>query len=216
MTKKRLSDLLKEEAGKTGLTDLPLPDVSTEAEPEVAPESRRSLSRRRGSAAALQSAASQPRSVAAVPPPKPETTAQPEAGGPSAVTPEGDPRIPELERALAAAEAAKAKLEKTIKGLQVDLAAQQSRLFELKDSLDKSQAELQEAKQTIINLSKASAPPPAPAPQPRANRSGVDIVPRPAPSPPSQPGYRRGVPAQAPLGAQPNSMISDADIGWVD
>lgn len=216
MTKKRLSDLLKEEAGKTGLTDLPSPEVSAEAEPDVAPESRRSLSRRRGSAAALQSAASQPRSMGSVPSPKLETTAAPEVVSSPAVAPEGDPRIPELERALATAEAAKANLEKTIKGLQVDLEAQQSRLFELKDSLDKSQAELQEAKQTIINLSKASAPPPAPTPQPRASRSGVDIVPRDVPSRPSQPGYRRGVPAQVPLGGQPNSMISDADIGWVD
>jgi hypothetical protein len=132
--------------------------------------------------------------------------AQPAAESPASTIKAPDPKILELEAALATSETAKVALEKTVKGLQSDLEVQQARLFELKDSLDKSQAELREAKQTILSLSQVNTPAAAP----------TNIVPRPPASPPSQPGYVRGVPAQVPLGGQPNSMLSDADIGWVD
>jgi uncharacterized coiled-coil protein SlyX len=215
MTKKRLSDLLKEEVSKTDPSQPPAspPDPS----PEPVPVSRRSVSRRRGSAAALQSATEETPPVEAAPSPKAATTAavvQPSAEPPVVKAP--DPRILELETALAASEAAKATLEKTVKGLQSDLEVQQARLFELKDSLDKTQVELREAKQTILNLSQGNAPAAAPTAPSRAIRSGVDIVPRQPATPPRQPGYVRGVPTQVPLGGQSNAMLSDADIGWVD
>lgn len=217
MTKKRLSDLLKEEVSKTDSSQSPTPP--SDPAPEAVPASRRSLSRRRGSAAALQSATDATEAVGPAPSPKTVTTPQPaqsavEAPAPAVKVP--DPRILELEAALAASEAAKATLEKTVKGLQSDLEVQQARLFELKDSLDKSQAELWEAKQTILSLSQVNNPVAAPVAPPRTSRSGADIVPRTLTSQPTQPGYVRGVPAQVPLGGQSNSMISDADIGWVD
>jgi len=217
MTKKRLSDLLKEEVSKTDPSQPPAspPDPS----PEPVPVSRRSVSRRRGSAAALQSATEETPPVEAAPSPKAATTAaivQPAAEPPPPVVKAPDPRILELEAALAASEAAKATLEKTVKGLQSDLEVQQARLFELKDSLDKTQVELREAKQTILNLSQGNAPAAAPTAPSRAIRSGVDIVPRQPATPPRQPGYVRGVPTQVPLGGQSNAMLSDADIGWVD
>ncbi|MFM7220140.1 MAG: hypothetical protein ACKO21_08000 [Nodosilinea sp.] len=219
MTKKRLSDLLKEEVNKTDSSQSPDSPPDPGPAPEAVPASRRSLSRRRGSAAALQSATDA--TAAAGPDPSPETVTTPQPAQPAAESPAStikapDPRILELEAALATSETAKVALEKTVKGLQSDLEVQQARLFELKDSLDKSQAELREAKQTILSLSQVNTPAAAPAALPRASRSGGDIVPRPPASPPSQPGYVRGVPAQVPLGGQSNSMLSDADIGWVD
>lgn len=216
MTKKRLSDLLKEEVSKTDSSQSPDSPPDPSPPPEAVPASRRSLSRRRGSAAALQSATDETEAVGPAPSPKTVTKPQPAAEPPTPVVKAPDPRILELEAALAASEAAKATLEKTVKGLQSDLEVQQARLFELKDSLDKTQVELREAKQTILNLSQGNAPAAAPAAPSRAIRSGVDIVPRQPATPPRQPGYVRGVPTQVPLGGQSNAMLSDADIGWVD
>lgn len=219
MTKKRLSDLLKEEVSRTDASQSPDSPPDPGPAPEPVPASRRSVSRRRGSAAVLQSATDETKAVEPSPSSKATTTpqvAQPATEPPAPAVKVPDPRILELEAALAASETAKATLEKTVKGLQSDLEVQQARLFELKDSLDKSQAQLQEAKQTILSLSQVNAPAVVPTAASRASRSGVDIVPRPPASQPRQPGYLRGVPAQVPLGGQSNSMLSDADIGWVD
>jgi len=94
-----------------------------------------------------------------------------------------------LESALATAQQDKADLEKTIHGLQQDLEAQQSRLFELTDSLDQvkgdlaaktqalqtTEAALAEAKATILKL---SAPPEkAESRMAAPRRSGGDIGP---------------------------------------
>ncbi|MBU6229817.1 MAG: hypothetical protein KGQ93_08990 [Cyanobacteria bacterium REEB459] len=192
MTKKRLSDLLKEEAGKSDAADLP--------SPEPPPEGRRPLSRRRGTAAALHSSSSE---LA----PEPSVPSEPPA--PSAL----DPRLAELQQALAGVEAEKAALASTVKALQSDLEAHQGRLFELKDQLDKSQTELQAAKQTILKLSQAQSAP-TPVSKSSGRVSGVDILPR---SPgQSRPGYSRGVPVQPAQVSQPNPMMSNEDIGWVD
>jgi Tfp pilus assembly protein FimV len=119
-----------------------------------------------------------------------------------------------------------------VQGLQQDLAAQQSRLFELTDSLDQAQADLKakttslqqteealaEAKATILKLSAPTPAPAVPAPirsvPPR--RSGGDIIPRQPSTGPAHPGYVRGVPTYTSQSEQPNPMLSDADIGWVD
>jgi hypothetical protein len=119
-----------------------------------------------------------------------------------------------------------------VQGLQQDLAAQQSRLFELTDSLDQVQADLKakttalqqaeealtEAKATILKLSASTPAPAVPAPLSPAplRRSGGDIVPRQPIPGPAQPGYVRGVPTYTSQTEQPNPMLSDADIGWVD
>jgi Tfp pilus assembly protein FimV len=148
------------------------------------------------------------------------------------VTPPNEPTSAALEATLAAVQQEKADLEKIVQGLQQDLAAQQSRLFELTDSLDQAQADLKaktaalqqteealaEAKATILKLSAPAPAPVVPAPsrpaQPR--RSGGDIIPRQPITGSAHPGYVRGVPTYTSQTEQPNPMLSDADIGWVD
>ncbi len=247
MTKKRLSDLLKEEASKADtLGEAPAPanpsDETTSApEGETARppiQSRRKTASSRAKtpkgtstkgtrrSPAQRETTVQPSHQISPPPPSDET-----ADSALSVTPSNGPTAAELAATLAAVQREKADLETIVQGLQEDLAAQQSRLFELTDSLDQAQADLKaktdslqeteealaEAKATIL----LSAPAPAPAATapirpalPR--RSGGDIIPR-QPSPgPAQPGYVRGVPTYTPQSDQPNPMLSDADIGWVD
>jgi septal ring factor EnvC (AmiA/AmiB activator) len=136
-------------------------------------------------------------------------------------------RLAALETELATAKKDNAQLEKTVSGLQKDLETQQGRLFELKDSLAQAEAtakakadalattqsELAEAKQTILKLT--AAPAPAPPPTPR-RISGIDIVPRRPVETQGKPSYHRGVPEYTPQAEPPNSMLTDADIGWVD
>ena len=250
MTKKSLSDLLKEEASKADLPgEAPGPadssDPATPA-PGVEPIRPPSQSRRK----TVSSRAKTPKSTPAksdgrataqrktTVQPKDQPKDQPSAATPGAesadtapsITAPSEPTAAELAATLATVQREKADLETMVQGLQQDLAAQQSRLFELTDSLDQTQADLKakttalqqteevltEAKATILKLS-ATAPlaPPAPAPAP-LRRSGGDIVPRQPITGPAQPGYVRGVPAYSPQTEQPNPMLSDADIGWVD
>ena len=82
------------------------------------------------------------------------------------------------------------------------------------DALAATQSELDEAKQTILKLAAAPA---APAATPTPRRiSGVDILPRRPVETQGKPAYHRGVPEYQPQTAQPNPMLTDADIGWVD
>ena len=86
---------------------------------------------------------------------------------------------------LAAAAQRETTLTAQVKGLQGDLETQQTRLFELKDALEKAEAEataknqqiekvtaaLAEAKQTILKMTEmAAAPPPPPRPPSRNPR----------------------------------------------
>ena len=127
-----------------------------------------------------------------------------------------------------------------ISALQEDVDTHQSRIFELKDSLKKTEseskkkdtrlkkitAELKEAKDTILKLSanqqRATKAEPAagkkestgkPDSNPAA-KSGLALGRRPYSSYKSIPEYaiQRGTP----VGGQNNSMLSDDDIGWVD
>jgi hypothetical protein len=233
MTKKRLSDLLKEEVTKA---EAPSPEGAPQAGAEAidsaptptrqAASSRRSVSGRASSTKTKSSAASKAKTKAA-----PVATPEPPAPEPAAqATPEINPgqRLADLEKALAAAQKDNTRLEKTVAGLQSDLETQQSHLFELKDSLakaeataqakdralTKAQAELEEAKQTILKLSEAATPP---VPKVTPHRiSGVDILPRRPVEVKEKPTYRRGVPEYAIQKGQPNPMLSDVDIGWVD
>lgn len=235
MTKKSLSDLLKEEVNKA---DAPEPaatppaeaDEATPAAPKATASrraSRSSSSRRtatgRQSAKPKDKVTPTPKAKAEVPAAKPEAKAEAPASSDADLA----QRVSTLEKDLATAEKDKAQLEKTIAGLQKDLETQQGRLFELKDSLDqaeaatkakaealsKTQAELDEAKATILKL--AAAPDPAAAPATR-RISGVDITPRRPAETKAKPAYHRGVPEYTPQTGQPNPMLSDADIGWVD
>lgn len=127
-----------------------------------------------------------------------------------------------------------------ISALQEDIATHQSRIFELKDSLQKSESdrtkkdstiaklasELDEAKQTILKLTaaqeKAKQQAEQAKPDPTAAKKPEDKPParqslslrQPYPSYKSIPEYaiQRGTPE----GGQNNSMLSDDDIGWVD
>lgn len=248
MTKKRLADLLKEEASKSepsGGASAPEaaadsgthseePAAQTEAIPAAKASTRKtSTNRRTGSRA---SAKASPRTGTKATQ-KPASTPSPSANSQTAVSqakdpsePPSDSRIAELEAALAQANQEKADLEKTMEGLQADLAAQQTRLFELKDSLDqaaaqaqaktqaleKAEAALAEAKQTILKLTDAKASAAAPMVPATPRRSGGDIIPRQPVAPSNRPGYVRGVPTHTSQTEQPNPMLSDADIGWVD
>lgn len=236
MTKKRLSDVLKEEVNKADAPD------SAAAEAEAAPKpSRRASSARRTATsrrpkAATSQPATEPESTSS-PEPKPESQPEPKpepqpeldsgadvTAAQSSVQDDLADRLSALEKDLAATQKDKAQLEKTVAGLQKDLETQQGRLFELKDSLDqaetatkakaealtKTQAELDEAKKTILKLTEAAAPAPH-------RISGVDILPRrPVEPKANRPAYHRGVPDYAIQKGQPNPMLTDADIGWVD
>lgn len=233
MTKKRLSDLLKEEVNKADA-----PDAADEAEAAPKP-SRRASSARRTATSRRAKATSKPAAESeskpeSKPEPKPEPVAEadPVVQTQPAEAIAAQPQVPDdmadrlsaLEKDLAATQKDKAQLEKTVAGLQKDLETQQGRLFELKDSLDqaetaakakadtlaKTQAELDEAKKTILKLTEAAAPAPH-------RISGVDILPRrPVEAKPNRPAYHRGVPDYSIQKDQPNTMLTDADIGWVD
>ncbi|WP_017301489.1 hypothetical protein [Nodosilinea nodulosa] len=246
MTKKRLSDMLKEEVNKADAPDPAATPAEAEAAPKPATTRRASSSRRTATSrqkpaakASSRPKATTPKSAvdAAVesdavkseakskskPVPEPIAGAEAIAAEP---TPQDDlaQRLSALETDLATTKKDKAQLEKTVAGLQKDLETQQSRLFELKDSLAqaeaatqakadalaKTQAELEEAKKTILKLTEAPPPPPS-------RISGVDILPRrPVEAKPNRPAYHRGVPDYAIQKGQPNPMLTDADIGWVD
>jgi hypothetical protein len=248
MSKKSLSDLLKEEASKADtLGEAPAPaNPSDETTPAPEGETarlpiqshRKTASSRAktpkgtstkgtGRSTAQRETTAQPRNQISPPPPSDKT-----ADAALSVTPSNGPTGAELAATLAVVQREKADLEKIVQGLQEDLAAQQSRLFELTDSLDQAQAALKtktaslqemeealtEAKATILKLSAPAPAPAATAPSRPAlpRRSGGDIIPRQSSPGPAQPGYVRGVPTYTPQSDQPNPMLSDADIGWVD
>ncbi|MGG6238361.1 hypothetical protein ACQ4N7_06940 [Nodosilinea sp. AN01ver1] len=242
MTKKRLSDLLKEEVNKADVSDAAVPEAEAAAKPSRrASSARRTATSRRTKATAKPEAKSksasksepksepkpEPIAEAEVAPDQPAAAIAPQPSAPDNMT----DRLSALEKDLAAsqkdlaaAQKDKAQLEKTVAGLQKDLETQQGRLFELKDSLDqaettakakadalaKTQAELDEAKKTILKLTEAAAPAPH-------RISGVDVLPRrPVEPKANKPAYHRGVPDYAIQKGQPNPMLTDADIGWVD
>jgi hypothetical protein len=270
MTKKRLSDLLKEEVNKTELAGeavppLPAPDGTTETPAEAVPSAkdngthkmatgRRAATSRRSTTqrtpASKSTSQTTGRSTAAK-----STTAKPSSAratgrssgakadlsdSPSEATPSAEATasaetsmslsMAELEAALATTRAEKAALEEMVRGLQANLEAQQARLYELKDSLDKAEIKadtqtkaltkaetaLEEARQTILKLTEANAQPSLPT-KPPTRQSGVDILPRQPFQASPQKGYVRGIPSSPPVvSEQPNPMLSDADIGWVD
>lgn len=243
MTKERLSDLLKEEVNKAEAPDnvanpkAAADESSDQAQTPAAASPKPAASRRtkRSTASTRRTATSrQPAKATSNATTTPEAAKAaakepPQAGiaSPISSDPELTQQVSALEKALAAAQKDNAKLEKTVVSLQKDLETQQGRLFELKDSLAqteaaaaaktealaKTQAELDEAKKTILKLSEVPAPSAPPAP---SRISGVDILPRRPVEAKARPGYKRGVPDYAIQKGQPNPMLTDADIGWVD
>ncbi len=263
MTKKRLSDLLKEEVNKadTPAESAPEPEAdAAQAEPEAKPAASKTTSRRASSASRRTSSSRQTGKPArstrstkttgkttsqkkndttaaktttpSTPKAKAESTATttPAIASEAAATPDLAATVKTLEQDLAAAATEKTRLEKVVEGLQKDLDTQQARLFELKDSLDqaeatskakadaltKTQAELEDAKKTILQLTEANAKAPVPVKSTPTRRSGIDILPRRPVESASQKHYHRGVPETSVEKSQPNPMLSDADIGWVD
>ncbi|MBD2233284.1 hypothetical protein [Phormidium tenue] len=238
MTKKSLSDLLKEEVNKA---DTPDPAIAPQAEADEAPAAPKATPSRRASRSGSSRRTAgkttpAPKAKAEVAAAKPQAKAEvaaakPEAEAEAPIAPDVDlaQRVSALEKDLATAEKDKAQMEKTIAGLQKDLETQQGRLFELKDSLaqaeaatktkadalTKTQADLEEAKKTILKLAETPAPAAAPAPATR-RISGADITPRRPMEAKDRPTYHRGVPEYTIQTGQPNPMLTDADIGWVD
>ncbi len=226
MTKKRIADLLKEEVEKPA-----------EGKASIATDSEVKGTRKRspaaqsvGQATAKKTTTAQTKSAKTT---AAKTTAIAKPAAKSASDRQLTTKISELEAALGqSAEKASA--------LQTDVDMHQDRIFELKDSLEKAErdrqtqttqiakltAELDEAKQVILNLSEANqqaehqaqaeaepeAAPEALAAKP-AERQSLQLR-RPFTSYKSIPEYaiQRGTPT----GGQNNSMLSDDDIGWVD
>lgn len=180
MTKKNLSDLLREE---TQPSEPASPTASSTASPKKA-TTRRSTSSRGPTKADLEQ------------------------------------QVKRLTADLGAIKAQEAKSLDQIKGLQGDLDNQQSRLFELKDTLEKAEkivqqkdtqllkltAELEEAKQVILKMSQ---PQPEPKPTPSPERAPLAVkMSRRAPA--------KHIPEYAIQRGEQRSMVSDMDIGWFD
>jgi hypothetical protein len=232
MTKKRLSDLLKEEVTKAesaaesaegaapsaeaGATPTPDP-VAPAAARRAAPRPRTTS---RG-AAAKKTAKAAPAARAKAKPVPEAASAAPASPSPAGAETDPSQQVAALQKELTAAQKERSRLEKTIAGLHKDLETQQTRLFELKDSLAQAEAGTKAKDEALAKalaeLAEAKQHPAA-ASQPRRT-SGVDILPRPpvdAADTKARPAYRRGVPEYAIQTGQPNPMLSDADIGWVD
>ncbi|MBD2256713.1 hypothetical protein [Pseudanabaena sp. FACHB-2040] len=259
MTKKRLSDMLKEEVQKEeGQKQEPEPKgpepeaAKKEAKPDAPPEaaakpaktrtapSRRTTGRRSAAAkpaaekpAAEKPAAEKAEKPAAVEKPAVEKAAAPEAKPSSdSATPDLGvaAKVSELEQALQQAQAREATLQKQVNGLQEDLGKQQERLFELKDLLEKANAEaeaktsqltqvtaeLETAKKDILKVTEAKSQP-AQTPASTRRRVGADIVDRQIYGPRSQASRAKSLPeASFQPGPTTNSMLSNDEIGWVD
>ena len=227
MTKKNLSDLLKEEAATADAAEAAAPEDKAAPAPKAASGTKKATSRStrtRSSAASSQAKT-----------PSQEASATPAQAAPAA---DLKPQIEQLQTALKAAQTKEVTLNKQVKGLQEDLTKQQERLFELKDTLEQTQKvakadadqlkkvtqELAEAKQVILKMTEAAASPPTP---PAAAKAEAIAEPKPALTVKMRHGgdiyqgrrlpAHKEVPAYAiDHGEQKNRMLSDEEIGWVD
>ncbi|MGI8934434.1 MAG: hypothetical protein ACR2FS_10210 [Phormidesmis sp.] len=226
MTKKRIADLLKEEVEKP---------AAGEAGPATdGDDTKGTRKRAAASQSTAQKAAATQTPSSKAPAAKAKAPAAKTSAAKSATKSTSDrqltAKITELEAALA-------QSAEKVNALQTDVDTHQNRIFELKDSLEKTDgdrqaqtvqitqltAELDEAKQVILKLTEANQQAKAKA-QARAEQEEAAAKPAERQSlklgrPPygsykSIPEYaiQRGTPA----GGQNNSMLSDDDIGWVD
>ena len=191
MTKKNLSDLLKEEA-TTPPAAAPELEVADET-PALAKSTTVKKSARRGPSSRAKSTASrsgtasnQAKSKTAKVAEQSEkaastaTKSTPASSSRSATKADLEKQITQLKADLKAAQTQESSLNKQVKGLQADMTQQQERLFELKDTLEQTQRtakadsaklkkvskELKEAKQVILRMTEAAAAEPAPEPTP--------------------------------------------------
>ncbi|MFE4105860.1 hypothetical protein [Almyronema epifaneia] len=211
MTKKRLSDLLREEVDK--------PEETAAAQ---------------SAEAATSSAESQP------PPAQPASQAAGETQATSRSSRSRGPtkadlekRVSELETALAEARDRETDITQRTEGLKSDLSKQQTLIFQLKEKLEKSEAAakettqqldettqaLSEAKKTILHLTEAAKAPPT---QVKTSPAAPELQPAAAPTPAKQRqplALSSRPPAALPRYVAPSAqpkMLTDDEIGWVD
>lgn len=218
MTKKRIADLLKEEVEKPSASDT---SARTRKRPSTQKTETESAAAK--SAPAKTTARKTPAKTTAKTTGKAAATKDATSADTAALSKKNEQLQTELDQAIA-----------QISALQEDVQTHQERVFELKDSLEKAEsdgkkkaaqlekanAELKEAKQTILKLSEAqqarteevkAAEAEA---ESKAEKQALSVQRSRRPSYKSIPEYaiQRGTPT----GGQNNSMMSDDDIGWVD
>ncbi|NER82128.1 MAG: hypothetical protein F6K42_21720 [Leptolyngbya sp. SIO1D8] len=225
MTKKNLSDLLKEEA------QAPAAPTSVEAA-SSAPTPTKSATTQKAATqkAATKSAINQKASA------KSTAARTPSRRGPTKA--DLEKQVVQLQANLKAATDREATLAKQVEGLKGDLAKQQEHLFELKDALAQAQAndttdaetlkkvtdELAEAKQVILKMTAETESTMAQSAQAKSESTPAE---KPALTVKMRPGgdiYRgRRLPAHKNVpdyaidhGEKKTSMLTDEEIGWVD
>lgn len=250
MTKKRIADLLKEEVEKSstatpagaksaqgGSAKASVSKASTAKAAAKPATSKTSASKSASEGAGTSTNASKSASKSVSPA---SASAKAAATKPSAVkgadtqaAPDLAPKVAELEAKL---NEALQQSTAQISALQGDIDTHQSRIFELKDSLEKAEndgnkkdaqikkltTDLEAAKQTIGKLTERSKAEVAPTASPATEKAAAQPSDRPSLSIRQSPysGYK-SIPEYAiqrgtPPAGQSNSMMSDDDIGWVD
>lgn len=233
MTKKRIADLLKEEVEKSSTA------ASAGAKSDQDDSAKASVTKAStAKASAAKPATSKTSASKSISPASASTKAaatKPSAvkGADAQVAPDLAPKVADPEAKL---NEALQQSTAQISALQGDIDTHQSRIFELKDSLEKTEndgkkkdaqikkltADLEAAKQTIVKLTDKSKADVAPAASPATEKAAARPSDRPSLSVRQSPysGYK-SIPEYAiqrgtPPAGQNNSMMSDDDIGWVD
>jgi len=230
MTKKNLSDLLKEEAN--------------------APEAASAETAESTSAPAKPSTAQKTASQS--------TSSRSSSGRRGPTKADLEQQVTQLQADLQAAQEREAALNQQVEGLQADLEKQQARIFELKDTVEQAQRsakadtdklttvtqELADAKQVILKMTatadtaagtpeNAIAPAAKPIEKPAAPPVEKPAVAQPAAEKPALsvkmrhggdiyrggrrlPAYKNVPDYAIDHGEQKNRMLSDEEIGWVD
>ncbi len=263
MTKKRIADLLKEEVEKSSVSvpaaaklapsnsasDSAKPSASDSASDSAKPSAKPSVTKASAAKASAakrttsKTSASQSTSKSASKSGSPASASTKAAATKSSAvkaadtqtTPDLAPKVADLEAKLN--EALQQSTDQ-ISALQGDIDTHQSRIFELKDSLEKTENDgkkkdaqikkltddLEAAKQTIVELTDKSkldakqlASQPATADKTAAqpsDRASLSVRQSPYANHKSIPEYaiQRGTP----LAGQGSSMMNDDDLGWVD
>lgn len=242
MTKKNLSDLLKEEASAS---DTP-PEDNAKAAPAVA-KSQATSKRATRKAPSRSKTATKTKKPATTVPETAETRTPTKSAGTrssrSVTKADLEQQVKQLQADIDSSKAKESAFAKQVADLQADLTEHQERLFELKDALEQSEKtakadakklekvtkELDEAKQVILKMTEAAETAEAssaeakPVPQTKAPEAkpALAVKMRTGGSNDIYRGRRlpahKEIPAYAiDHGEQKNRMLSNDEIGWVD